>query len=234
MTTEPQRRKAWQILPVILILGLLIATIWYYFSIFDRLSGENVQTFIGGFGVWAPLVYVVLYIVSAPIPFGTLILSPLGGLLFGPLWGAVLVIGVATLSSTIPFLMARQLGRDWVASKLKGGRLKEIYRHSEGQGGFVFVLMMRLIPVLPWEVQNYVAGLTKIPIPSYVVATAVGIIPGSTALVLLGDAITDPRSWQFAAAIGLNVAVMVAAPLVASYLRRRRDRHASSAAGDLR
>jgi uncharacterized membrane protein YdjX (TVP38/TMEM64 family) len=83
---------------------------------------------------------------------------------------------------------------------------------------------MRLIPVLPWEVQNYVAGLTKVSVPVYMLATALGIIPGSLGLVLLGDAIDDPTSWKFIAAIALNAVVMVGAPLIATVLRRRKSR----------
>ena len=108
-------------------------------------------------------------------------------------------------------------------SKLKGRKLGGIYGQSGGEGGFIFILMMRLIPLLPWEVQNYVAGLTKIRLPVYFLATVIGIIPGSLGLVLLGDAVADPTSWKFAAAIGLNAIVMVGAPVIATIIRRRKS-----------
>ena len=221
-TKQPQ----WIQIPlVILVFGVFAATAWYYFSIYDRFNSENVQDFISSFGAWAPVVFAILYTISAPIPLISWVLSPLGGLLFGTLWGSLLVVGVATVSSLIPFALSRTLGQDWVASRLKGKKLDDIYQRSEGQGGFLFILMMRLIPVLPWEVQNYVAGLTKVALPTYIVATALGIIPGSLGLVLLGDAITDPTSWKFIVAIALNAIVMVGAPLIATALRRRKRQH---------
>jgi uncharacterized membrane protein YdjX (TVP38/TMEM64 family) len=208
---------------VILILAIVGIGIWYYFSMYDRVSSEYIQAFIQGFGIWAPLVYAVIYTISAPIPFMTVVLSPLSGLLFGIFWGSLLVIGIATLSSLIPFTLARQLGRDWVESKLKGKKLDDLYQRSRGQGGFLFVLVMRLVPVLPWEVQNYVAGVTQVALPTYLVATVLGIIPGSTALVLLGDSAADPTSWKFIIAVALNVLVMGSTPFIASYLRKRRE-----------
>lgn len=227
LTTTHKHRKWLHIALVLLIFGIVAATAWYYFSNYDRFNSENVQAFIRGFGAWAPIVFGALYVVSAPIPFASMVMSPLGGLLFGAFWGALLVVGVATLSSLIPFALSRVLGQEWVASKLKGKKLDDIYQRSKGQGGFLFILMMRLIPVLPWEVQNYVAGLTKVSIPVYIIATALGIIPGSLGLVLLGDAIDDPTSWKFIVAIALNAIVMVGAPLIATTIRRRKAQQAS-------
>jgi uncharacterized membrane protein YdjX (TVP38/TMEM64 family) len=83
------------------------------------------------------------------------------------------------------------------------------------------VLLMRLVPILPWEVQNYVAGLTQIAIPKYLIATALGIVPGSAALVFLGESITDPTSWQFFAALGFNAIIMIGAPLIARFVMNR-------------
>jgi uncharacterized membrane protein YdjX (TVP38/TMEM64 family) len=223
----PNHRKWLQILLVIVIFGIVAATAWYYFSLYDRFNSENVQAFVHGFGAWAPIVFSALYVVSAPIPFVTLIMSPIGGLLFGAFRGALLVVGIATLSSLIPFTLSRVLGQEWVASKLKGKKLDDIYQRSEGRGGFLFILMMRLIPVVPWEVQNYIAGLTKVSVPVYIIGTMLGIIPGSLGLVLLGDAIDDPTSWKFIVAIALNAVVMVGAPLVATVIRRRKSRQAS-------
>lgn len=219
--TKSKHRKWIHIPLIILLFAALAVTAWYYFSMYDRFNGKNVQAFIRGFGPWAPVAFAFLYAVGSPIPFVSVVLSPIGGLLFGTLKGSLLVIGVATTSSLIPFMMARQLGREWVASKIKGEKLSEIYEKSQGQTGFTFVLLMRLVPILPWEVQNYVAGLTQIAIPKYLIATALGIVPGSAALVFLGESITDPTSWQFFAALGFNAIIMIGAPLIARFVMNR-------------
>ncbi len=219
----PKERKWLQVALGLLIIAVFAATAWYYFTLFDSFNTENLQAFIRGFGPWAPLVFAILYTISAPIPFVSIVLSPVGGLLFGTLAGTLIVISVATVSSLIPFTMSRNLGQEWGESKLRGKKLGDMYSQSGGERGFIFILMMRLIPLLPWEVQNYVAGLTKIRLPVYLLATVIGIIPGSLGLVLLGDAVADPTSWKFAAAIGLNAIVMVGAPVIATIIRRRKS-----------
>ncbi len=221
---KEQSRQQWiNVMFVAVIVGVFAATAWYYFSMYDEFNRRNLEAFIGGFGPWAPLAYAAIYVISAPIPFLAPVLSAVGGLLFGIVWGTCLVLIVATGSAFVPFYMARRLGRDWVESKLEGKKLDEIYQQSAGSRGFVFVMLMRLIPVLPWEVQNYVAGLTKVSPLTFIAGTMLGIIPGSFSLVFLGAAATDPTSWQFVAAVALKI-VTALIPVVAIYVRSRRSK----------
>ena len=210
----------WLLLCVVIIAFGLVA--WVFFSRYARFSQENLRLFIASFGAWAPIVFGVLYVIAAPVPFLAPVLSAVGGLLFGALWGTLLVIGVATLSALVPFAISRQLGRDWVETKLQGKKIDQLYQRSEGQGGLMFVLTMRLIPVIPWEIQNYLSGLTKVSVVSYIVGTVLGIIPGSFSIVFLGSAASNPRSWQFYVAIGLNVVMMAIVPAVALMVRKRK------------
>ena len=90
---------------------------------------------------------------------------------------------------------------------------------------------MRLIPVLPWEVQNYVAGLTKVPVPTFLLATIVGTIPGTFSLAFLGDSIGDPTAWQFWVAIALNI-VTALIPGIAIYVRSRKKKQELDATTD--
>jgi uncharacterized membrane protein YdjX (TVP38/TMEM64 family) len=223
MNEQPKTSKWIQIVLLLIILGTFVAMAWYYFSMYDEFNRESLEHFIRRFGPWAPLAYAAIYIISAPVPFLAPVISAVGGLLFGIVGGTLLVLVVATASAFVPFYLARQLGREWVESKLEGKRLDEIYQQSEGSKGFTFVLLMRLIPVLPWEVQNYVAGLTKVSPATFIAGTMLGIIPGSFSLVFLGDAVTDPTSWQFFAAVALKIATALV-PVVAIWVRSRRSK----------
>ena len=228
---KPSEHRKWIHIPlVIAIFGTLAATAWYYFSMYDSFNRQNLEAFIRGFGPWAPLAYAAIYVISSPIPFIAPIISAVGGLLFGTLWGTLLVLVVATASAFVPFTLARRLGREWVESKLQGKKLGEIYQQSGGSKGFAFIMLMRLIPVLPWEVQNYVAGLTRVSALVFVLGTIVGIIPGSFSLVFLGAFATDPTSWQFFVAIALKV-VTALIPVVAIYIRNRRGKRKEQVTG---
>jgi uncharacterized membrane protein YdjX (TVP38/TMEM64 family) len=226
---KTSKHRKWLHIPLaIIILGLLAWLGWSYFSQYDQFNRQNLEAFIRGFGPWAPVIYVVLYIASSPIPLLAPVLSATGGLLFGTFWGMVMVLFVATLSSFVPFIMARQLGRDWVESKLEGKKLEDIFERSAGKEGFTFIVLLRLIPLFPWEVQNYIAGLTKVSPPIFAAGTILGIIPGSFSLVFLGASATDPTSWQFFVAVGLKVLVG-AIPVIYLFVKNRLEKRQAAA-----
>lgn len=219
MTEQPKQLwiNAALILLVLSILGTLVG---FYFSQCEENVCPTIQEFVQGFGSWSPLIFGVLYIAASPIPFVSTVLSATAGLVFGAVRGALYTIVIATISSLVPFTISRRLGREWVESKLKGNKLDEIYERSAGSGGFLFILLMRMIPVLPWEVQNYAAGLSKVPVLTFLLATLLGIIPATASLAFLGSAANDPTSSSFYIAIGINV-MAVLIPVIAVYIRSR-------------
>ena len=221
---EDESKQKWINAAIVAFITLsILGTTLYYFSQCEEGVCPGLAEFVRGFGPWAPLAFAALYIISSPIPFLAPLLSAVAGLLFGTAMGTVYTIAVAAVSALIPFTLARRLGREWVESKLQGRKLDEIYQQSSGSQGFWFVVLMRAVPILPWEVQNYVAGLTKVPIPAFLLATMVGIIPGSFSLVFLGASVADPTPVQLTIAIGLKVATALV-PVVAIYVRNRRSK----------
>lgn len=221
LSPEKQKTLNWIMVSVVVVCVGGIAIL--FFLQCDSAGCPTIEEFVRGFGVWAPVFFGLTYIASSPIPFLAPLLSAAGGLIFGPVTGTLLVLFFATLSALVPFFLARLLGQEWVASKLKGKNFDQLYQQSEGRGGFLFVLLMRLIPILPWEIQNYVGGLSKVTVPTFMVATVLGIIPGSFSIVFLGSSIRDPGSWQFYLAIGLNL-VIILIPVIAIYLKRRKKK----------
>lgn len=220
MTQNDHNQKYLQVGLFVIILIFFGLTAWYFFSMYNNLSADNIKDFIDGFGAWAPVVFVLVYTISSPVPLVGTFFSAGAGLLFGTLPGTLLAIFSSTVSSFIPFYLSRSLGREWVEKRIKNEQLQAAYEQSEGQGGFLFVLMMRLVPIFPFEIQNYIAGLTKVKIPAFIAGTILGIIPGTFTLVFLGDSIKDPTSWQFFAAIGINV-VAILVNMVVVLIRRK-------------
>lgn len=188
---------------------------------------ETVQGAVRTAGPAAPIAYVGLYALGtvAFVPGAPLTLA--GGALFGPLWGTVLAVAGATLGAWGAFVVARRLGRDQVEA-LAGGRLGRVDRWLE-QRGFLAVLYLRLVIVVPFNLLNYVAGITGVRRRDYVVATAFGIIPGAFAFAAFGDvalaaldgdteALASPR---FLSAVALIVVLAAGGPVVHRRLRAR-------------
>lgn len=193
----------------------------------DRLA--RLRTEIEAYGPWAPALYVGGYIIAELLFVPALPLTLLGGLVFGPVWGSVYTWVAATLAAALAFLVARHLARDtverWKAASPGLARIDAaVERH-----GWRILMLTRLIPLFPFNLQNFAYGLTRIPFWTYVGVTAVCILPGTIAFTLAGGALSSggsPRTiaWTLAAAGILIVLVS----LLPRWLSRK-----SSAARDL-
>lgn len=110
----------------------------------------------------------------------------MGGALFGPVWGTLWNLLGALLGATLAFLIARGIGAEWVAQRL-GGRLRRLVEGVEAEG-WQFVALMRLVPLVPFNLLNYALGLTRISLRDYILASAVCMLPGAVAYTWLGYA----------------------------------------------
>lgn len=212
-------------LPIYILLAIFLVIVGIsanaYFSQYHDLTSENLDAFIRGFGPWALVVFIFAYLVASPIPFMAPVLSATGGLLFGPWIGLLVAMLASIATSLIPFFIARRLGREWVQAKMKGGKLESFLNRVDDGSGFKFILLLRLVGILPWEMQNYVAGVTKVKLPAYFLATVLGMTPLTVGLVLIGAAAKQPGSWQFYAALAY-MAVVFLGPILVVFLQQRK------------
>lgn len=161
---------------------------WYGLS--EYLDQDKLRRWIDGFGVWGPFVYMLIYSVAPSFMMPGLPLTVIGGILFGPVWGSIYVIIGATIGASIAFLIARYMGRDWVAGVVKGGRLEELDSKVEKQG-WKIVAFTRVIPLFPFNFLNYAFGLTRIKFSHYVLASFIFMMPGAIAYVVFSSSILD-------------------------------------------
>lgn len=126
----------------------------------------------------AVAIFVIAYctVVGLSLPGGA-IMTLAGGFLFGSVLGTLYVNVGATVGATLAFLVARYLLRDWVEQKF-GSRLGPI-QDGFAKNAFSYLMTLRLIPLFPFFLVNMVSGLTRVSVGTYMVATSLGIIPGS-------------------------------------------------------
>ena len=116
----------------------------------------------------------------------------IGGLLFTPVFGTALVITISSLGSVFPFLIAKKYGHERIKVKIEKTKYKK-YLDRTDENSFMFVLYMRLIPIIPYELQNYICGLVDISVGKFILATFIGLLPGTFTLIYLGNTITDAQ-----------------------------------------
>ena len=139
-------------------------------------------------GPWFPLAFLGAHVVVTILPFPRTAFTLAAGLLFGPALGITIAVTASTLSALTALLLVRALG--W--------RLDAVLHHPGVEAldarlrsrGWPAVLSMRLIPAVPFSVLNYAAGASAVRVVPYLAATMMGLLPGTSAVVILGDALT--------------------------------------------
>jgi len=137
---------------------------------------------------WAPLAFVAAYTIAAALDFSGLVLTLVGGAVFGFWWGALLNLLGANLGASAAFWVARLLGREGLHALL-GGRLLGGLDRLAHQAGFAWLLRLRLIPIVPFNLLNFASGLTALPWRTYAAATAIGVIPATLVYTFFADAL---------------------------------------------
>lgn len=152
----------------------------------DRLDVAGVEQMIGDLGAWAPAAHVLLFAIGTVLFAPGAVFGLVGGGLFGPVWGTLLNLVGATLGATCSFLVARYIAADWVRTRT-GARLQRLVTGVEAEG-WRFVALMRLVPLVPFNLLNYALGLTHISLSHYVLASLIAMAPGTLAFTWLGYA----------------------------------------------
>jgi uncharacterized membrane protein YdjX (TVP38/TMEM64 family) len=170
----------------ILLAALLVAAVAWGFTHRDLLAADDLAARIDALGAWGPAAFIAVYIGAtvAFLPGSAMTLA--GGALFGPILGTVYSLTGATIGATAAFLVARHLAGDRVR-KAAGGRLDALLKGVEKEG-WRFVAFTRLVPLVPFNLLNYMLGLTRIRLLPYFLATAICMIPGAAAFTWLGHA----------------------------------------------
>lgn len=133
------------------------------------------------------LLYIIFYILTAFAVPGALILTVAGGFLFGILAGVIYTIAGATIGGVSAFLLSRYVLGNWFQARYN--QQLEQFNSQLEQNGDLYLVFARLIPILPFFLVNYLCGLTRVRVSTFVWATAAGIFPASLVYAFAGTQI---------------------------------------------
>ena len=152
-------------------------------------------------GAWGPIAYILLYAVGPSFLVPGAVMTLAGGLAFGAVWGAVWSVVGANLGALVAFGAGRFLGRGFVERTI-GHRFHKLLGRL-ARNGFYITLYLRIVPVIPYNAFNLLAGASPITFRDYFWASVIGMIPGTVLFAVLGDALWHPASPRFFIALGL-------------------------------
>jgi len=151
--------------------------------------GEAIRSLEGWFhqiGMWGPLVYGLIYIVATLLLAPGSVLTLTAGVFFGLFWGAVTVSIASTTAVALAFLIGRHLAREHVARKVRQYAKFDAVDRALGEGGWRIVALLRLSPAVPFNLQNYLYGVTPIGFWATVLTSWLTMLPGTILYVYVG------------------------------------------------
>jgi len=177
-------KSKWKFLVLVLFVILLFA-VFQYFNVQEllRQSLDWIKN-LGWIGVG---LFAVIYILACVLLVPGAILTLGAGAIYGVIRGSVLVSLASTAGATAAFLVGRYLARDWVARKIEANPKFSAVDEAVGQEGWKIVGLTRLSPVFPFNLLNYFYGLTRVSLRHYVLASWIGMMPGTVMYVYLGS-----------------------------------------------
>lgn len=181
---------------LILTLGLLLATI----VVLRSITPSKVRLWVESTGPWGPLIYIALWVFLPCFFFPVPLLVLPGGLVFGLWWGTVYTVGGALLNSLVMYWIGHRLFRDaaWSLAQKKLSRTTVARLKSTHQGKlFTLFFVLRLVPLVSYNLINYLAPITEIRLSAYLLSTFLGIVPGTVVYINAGDKMMDVSSPSF-------------------------------------
>lgn len=183
---QAAKRSVWMRIGGVAAILAVVATIAIVLPVREYLLG--LLEWVQGVGLWGPVCVVGLYVVACLLLIPGSLLTLGAGFLFGVVWGTITVSVGSTLGAMAAFLVGRTLARGWIEQRVAGHPKFRAIDGAVGQQGFKIVLLARLSPLFPFNLLNFAFGLTGVSLLQYVVASWIGMLPGTLMYVYLGSA----------------------------------------------
>ncbi len=200
------------------VLGVLVVSAVLVLVLVGPPDRSEVESAFASPGLGAALAYSALYAAVSLTPLPKPVFSLAAGALFGVPAGVLVVLVGATTGATVSFWLGRLLGRD-IALRMFGARAAR-WDDLLRDRGLWAVVVLRLAPVVPFTALNYLSGVTAIRSSAFVLGTAVGMTPATTAYVTIGAYGSRPGSWPFLVGVS-GLAVLTVVALIAGRRHRR-------------
>ena len=171
------------------------------------IDSKDIQTYVNSFGKLAPIIYIIIFALVPLTLFPDSIIAIAGGLIFGLVKGYIYTAIGAILGATLSFYISRKLGRNFV-KKLTKEKLDNV-EEMINSNGFFIIFMLRLIPLFPFDIISYGAGLTSVKYKDFILATFLGTIPGILVFTNIGAQSVNMGSGSFYISIGALVLLFI-------------------------
>ena len=225
MSEQPEKKKSGLIkiiAAVVIIAAVFIAAT--QMGLTDMLQDfAAMQAWFLDLGVIAFIVFILIFIIAAVFMLPASPLTIIAGITFGSVAGAALALVAATFGAAAAFIVARYVARDTIVSRFKDNPLFKKIDEGFEQNGVSFLILTRLVPVFPYNVQNYIYGLTSIKFVTYTAVTFVTMAPGAFIYAFMaGEIVTHGFSGRLMIQFAIAGVVLFLVSLIPKYIAKKK------------
>ena len=205
MKRSISKKQAFKLLVLLLLAAGSIITLRF-------LSLQEMRNSIESFGAAAPIAYIAAFALLPIFLFPVPPLALVSGILFGVIKGTLYTLAGASINATLMFFLSRFIARDTVErlirTKVSENMQEKLLTDRQQSVTYIFFIL-RLVPLVSYNLINYAAGITKIRYGNYMLSTITGILPGTIVFLNMGDKLLNIRSMEFVISVVLLLALTV-------------------------
>ena len=216
---KSKQKNLEKLIKIILTIFIVVAS----FFIIKYLPLERVRAIIKSGGAFAPLIYILLFSILPIFFFPVPVLALAGGLAFGVWKGSFYTIIGASINCILMYLIAKYIGKEQVDRYLEKHLSEDVKKRiasKETDIGF-YLFVLRLTPIIPYNLINYMSGLLDIELKKYIIISILGIMPGTAVYLNMGDKAINYKSKEFVLSVVFMVVLVILANLLTKYLKKK-------------
>jgi uncharacterized membrane protein YdjX (TVP38/TMEM64 family) len=201
--------------------GVLIARQMGLFELFTMENIDKLDAWFESLGFWAPVTFILVWIAACVFFLPGLPVTIVGGLVFGALWGSVYSSIGSILGATAAFLVGRYAARGMVEGLIRKNKVLQKIDDGVKRQGWRMLMITRLVPIFPFNAQNYVYGLTKISLPTYFIVSWICMLPATIAFNFAAGSIRTGQFGKMFLYLAIAAVLFVLLSMIPGWIKKR-------------
>lgn len=223
MSENKKNKDIKKILLVVLaiVIVLILAKVTGLLSFMSNISA--MQSYFQSLGFIGYGIYILLYIAVAVFMLPASVMTIVAGIVFGPILGGLLSLLGATIGATIAFIISKYFARNLIVEKFKGNTFFEKVEKGVKDNGTSFLILTRLVPIFPYNIQNYAYGITSINTITFFFVSLICMAPGAFIYAFMaGEIVSNGVSFKLLIEFTIAGIILFLVSLVPKYLAKKK------------
>jgi uncharacterized membrane protein YdjX (TVP38/TMEM64 family) len=206
---------------VVVAAGVVIARQMGLFELFTMENIDKLDAWFEGLGIWAPITFILVWIAACVFFLPGLPVTIVGGLVFGAVQGSIYSSIGSILGATAAFLVGRYAARGMVEGLVQKNKALQKIDDGVKEQGWRMLMITRLVPIFPFNAQNYVYGLTKISLPTYIIVSWICMLPATIAFNFAAGSVRTGQFGKMFLYLAIAAVLLVLLSLIPDWIKKR-------------